>query len=316
LNNKQELELGTSPNSSDSDSDGISDGEEITSGHDPQSNQSYPPRLNIALRTAYTDSLTRRGCLESNWPPYLYPEMRYNGSPWMPTSSVLTWVATMPFPDQAPDNLLRIVSNGRRSFYGLYRQYNGELTQCRYWLQTKPASNVEIKRTFLKLTTGYRQPTIGSVNEELFPPIVEKLEVTIPANSTASLPIDIMPPLDFPPEFYTEISKRIHLLPVEFEVKHTEIDPTTGQVVNPRANKMLRDEIVNIRIKVPTLNNTDWTIDLRAFPDNFLEEIKQRSKETGKTMAHFIQESGFSSQIVISPNDAIPDKEMRNNPRK
>jgi hypothetical protein len=54
----------------------------------------------------------------------------------------------------------------------------------------------------------------------------------------------------------------------------------------------------------------------KSFPDNFLEEIKQRSKETGKTMAHFIQESGFSSQIVISPNDAIPDNEMRNNPRK
>jgi hypothetical protein len=63
------------------------------------------------------------------------------------------------------------------------------------------------------------------------------------------------------------VNKKLNLLPVEFEVKHTEIDPATGQVVNPRANTMLRDEIVDIRIKIPPLGTTDWTVDLTVEPE-------------------------------------------------
>ena len=54
---------------------------------------------------------------------------------------------------------------------------------------------------------------------------------------------------------------------MEVEVKHTEIDPATGQVVNLGANTMLRDEIVDIRIKIPPLSNTDWTVDLTVEPE-------------------------------------------------
>lgn len=59
----------------------------------------------------------------------------------------------------------------------------------------------------------------------------------------------------------------IVLFPIEFEVKHTEIEPATGQAVNPGAYTMLRDEIVDIRIKVPPIGNADWTVDLSVEPE-------------------------------------------------
>jgi hypothetical protein len=62
------------------------------------------------------------------------------------------------------------------------------------------------------------------------------------------------------------------LLPIEFEVKHTEIDPATGQVVNPGANTILRDEIVDIKIKVSPIGTTDWTVDLSVEPQAMRNE--------------------------------------------
>jgi Bacterial TSP3 repeat len=217
----------TNSNSPDTDGDGITDGDEIASDHDPLSNQSYPPRWNIALRTAHNGASGTKGRLISNWPPYFSQEIRYES---IRVSTFSTWLATRPFPEQAPDNLLLPYENSRHwgGFTPSYRLVGidafGSLTQGRYWLQTKPASNVEIKRTFLKVTSSWRS-TYSPV-AEVFPPIVEKLEVTIPANSTASPHIDIMPPLNFPPGFYYYIDKEISLIPLDLDIVH----PASGEV--------------------------------------------------------------------------------------
>ncbi len=60
-------------------------------------------------------------------------------------------------------------------------------------------------------------------------------------------------------------SKLVLLLPVELELTHTEKErdedgnelPT---VVSPGKSVLLRDEIADLRIKVPTLNGTDWNM--------------------------------------------------------
>jgi hypothetical protein len=59
---------------------------------------------------------------------------------------------------------------------------------------------------------------------------------------------------------------------VEFEVKHIEKERDadgneTQTVVNPGPDTMLRDEIVDIRIKVPPIGTTDWTVDLTVEPE-------------------------------------------------
>lgn len=54
----------------------------------------------------------------------------------------------------------------------------------------------------------------------------------------------------------------------------------------------------------------------KSISGEFLEEIMRKSKETGKTMAHYFKKSGLNTQIVVSPVDTVPDKEIRTNPRK
>jgi hypothetical protein len=66
--------------------------------------------------------------------------------------------------------------------------------------------------------------------------------------------------------------KTVGLLPIEFEVKHIEKERDadgneTQTVVNPGADTMLRDEIVEILIKVPPIGTTDWTVDLTVEPE-------------------------------------------------
>jgi len=67
-------------------------------------------------------------------------------------------------------------------------------------------------------------------------------------------------------EAATTKEQLVILLPIVFEVTHTEIDPVTNLVVDPGANTMLRDEIVDIRIKVLPIGTTDWTVDLTVEP--------------------------------------------------
>jgi hypothetical protein len=54
----------------------------------------------------------------------------------------------------------------------------------------------------------------------------------------------------------------------------------------------------------------------KRIPSEVIEEIIRKSQETGKTMAHFVKESGLNAEIIVSPNDAVPEKEIRNNPRE
>jgi Bacterial TSP3 repeat len=303
LSDKQELELGTSPNSSDSDSDGISDGEEIASGHDPKSNQSYPPRLNIALRTAHNGT-SNRGRRYSNWPPYSSEEIFDRNIEISALAPIL--LATMPFPDQAPDNLL-LPHRESVDFSGISPSYSlfygntsyGSLSQGRYWLQTKPASNVEIKRTFLKVTSSWRS-TYSTV-EEAFPPIVEKLEVTIPANSTASPHIDIMPTFNFPPGFYVRSAKAINLLPVEVKVVNRD-DPsktwttgpiTSGPVVytSPTISEVSNGDLVSWGVPGLVSGSFEWWA---TGPNS--------SRKDGPTGA------GKNEWKLINPLDWIPGK--------
>ena len=50
--------------------------------------------------------------------------------------------------------------------------------------------------------------------------------------------------------------------------------------------------------------------------EDFLEEVIRKSKETGHTVAYYLNKSGLNTHIVVSPIDTVPDKEIRTNPRK
>lgn len=144
-----------------------------------------------------------------------------------------------------------------------------------------PLSQVTQQRQFIKATwtqtEGFNQSHVPEYAAETLmeqpPASTEVITLTIPAGALYSPPYDVTP--DAPDTPHTNVSdylKVVRLLPVEFEIKHTEIDPATGQVVNPGANTMLRDEIVDIKIKVPPIGTTDWTVDLTVEPQAMRNE--------------------------------------------
>lgn len=70
-----------------------------------------------------------------------------------------------------------------------------------------------------------------------------------------------------PDEKKPGIDGRYFLLPIEFEIIHTEADPSTGNPVNPGKAKVFRDEIVDLRMKIPPLGGYDWSVDLTIEPE-------------------------------------------------
>ncbi|MBB5353995.1 hypothetical protein HNR46_004267, partial [Haloferula luteola] len=96
----------------------------------------------------------------------------------------------------------------------------------------------------------------------------EVVKLTVRAGENVSETGVVLDPLEANEgTFENEMRYDVDLLPVEFEIIHTEIDPATGQAVNPGVDTMLRDEIVDIRIKVPPIGNADWTVDLSIEPE-------------------------------------------------
>lgn len=216
LTNLQEVGARIDPAKADTDGDSISDGEEVASGHDPRSNQSFPPRW---------ISTTRYGVTLST-PPFMVPR-------WMPELAyffhdefVEGWelpelLGTYEFPEDAPEaNLPEGYSVGPPEVDGWLGDWAGELNQARCWLQNRPAKGEAIRRTVLRVT----QRTINSFSgpPTTLPPGIEVLQVTIPPNATHSDPIDLLPTFSEVDENQYEHVK-VSLLPVSV----VELSPKT-----------------------------------------------------------------------------------------
>ena len=137
------------------------------------------------------------------------------------------------------------------------------LGATRVWVKAPAASTVQTF-SFLKIkevaTTIY--PTW--VRTSVFS--CEAVKLDIPANQTLSNPVDLKPLPTIFEGGYVDVHETLE--PIWFKIIHTEIDPATGQTVNPGVNTMLRDEIVDIHIRVPSVGTTDWTIDLSVEPES------------------------------------------------
>ena len=134
--------------------------------------------------------------------------------------------------------------------------YGGIIRKIRLRRHPGHDPRLTFSRSFIKVVEITGQPTT-----------YEAVTLTIQPGQASSKPIILNGMASAHGQTRSE-----RLLPIEFEVKHTEIDPATGQVVNPGANTMLRDEIVDIKIKVPPIGTTDWTVDLSVEPQAMRNE--------------------------------------------
>jgi len=152
-----------------------------------------------------------------------------------------------------------------------------------------PLSGVDQHRQFLKVTwtqTSGFDPILpveyaawALMDQE--PTSVEVVTLTILAGALYSdPPHDVVPQhpapqgsanAEVPHSQVGEYLKVVRLLPVEIEIKHTEKgrDDQGNELtttINPGATTLLRDEIADLRIKVPTVGNADWDMKLELEP--------------------------------------------------
>ena len=219
LSDGAEVAAGTNPNNPDTDGDGVTDGEEVDNNTDPNSDQSHPPVWRVIYRTLQYDFDD-------------YPENQGGRHGWLTTSGSWTgsgggtvtlsaeigWPALSgrlaseaAFPATKP-----AITGGLTSTYGYARLlpnppcYHATLLHARVWLEVKPAATEPIIRKLPKVTER-------SIDGESSAPVVEIVEVTIPAGQTLSPPTDLVPAFTTNPADNQAHSETVgmNLLPVD-----------------------------------------------------------------------------------------------------
>ncbi|MEQ1752320.1 MAG: thrombospondin type 3 repeat-containing protein, partial [Prosthecobacter sp.] len=120
----------------------------------------------------------------------------------------------------------------------------------RWSIQSRPPTIAALQRTEILGTYTFTIPA-GHFKSEVFPQLLS-FPLTHPADTDTN-------------------SFIYRLLPVEIEVKHTEKERDDEgneltTTINPGATTLLRDEIADLRIKVPTMGNADWDLKLELEP--------------------------------------------------
>lgn len=82
------------------------------------------------------------------------------------------------------------------------------------------------------------------------------------------------------------------------------------------------EEIIGSACSVDDERKGVYEIDtiIRAAPGqtisgDLLTHIIEKSRESGRTIAHCVREEGLDAQVLITPSDSIPEKSVRSNPR-
>ena len=178
------------------------------------------------------------------------------------------------FPGQPQEEAPRPTTQGDE-YYGIILPVQPEKpVRIRLVYNREESSRFNPSTISLNIASGLRiinrdegQDTAAAIAEELQPGTEVTFDVIHDSENVPILTQSQPVTLTLTDQFGTIHKDEVKLGPIEFEVKHTEIDLATGQAVNPGADTMLRDEIVDIRIKVPPMGNTDWTVDLSIEPE-------------------------------------------------
>lgn len=259
--------------SGDQDGDGVPNSNELQGNTDPNNAGDFP--VQVILITKVADG-------HSNSVPHPPPNNPYVsvlrwgplwGSDGASETSVGDSAATPAYlapildgiafpatpPTPVPQTNLALSNSSCRS---LVRQNGGgidtNLTASRVWIKAPPAPTIR-KFAFVKVKEVTTCVYETDAESSSFSAEVVNLE--IPANETLSNFVDLKP-LSSAAEG-CDMYAYESLKPVEFELTHVEKERDQdgnelATAVNPGKDALLRDEIADLRIKVPTVNNTDW----------------------------------------------------------
>lgn len=251
LDDAFELILGTSPNNPDTDFDGISDlvesqgatdpkvadtdqdgskdGQEVDAGTDPVSPQSAPLRW-VSTGKSGAGNAT---------PPFIWvswDSTKNQGGDFWKNSDLAAALSAIEFPTAVPNEPNAGFScqvfgesiAGTSANYRVGGEGGGQMSQACFFLEVRPATQVEIRRVALKVTRTFE----NGVEQD---PIIEKVEFTIPAGGTLSNRIDLLlvptGSIDRAEQFLVPLDSAPEVLSVNSDFDEGRIDPATGYAI-------------------------------------------------------------------------------------
>jgi hypothetical protein len=236
LLNREEWEAGSDPNDADSDDDGVTDGGEVDQDSNPNDPQETPEAEWFVLTGTYTQNLVKARSRAINIPP---------GQ----SRLVVVLVASDEYPE----------------FTGEASQFNDQLTWNVEGGGLDLNGNIDVNSRH----SEWDWALLNDISLLGFNPVHLEDYHSVQAPDNASLQITVALTAKNIADDILPSTVIVGFLPIEFEITHTEKERDENGTeltnsVNPGANTLLRDEIADLKIKLPSLNRDDWdlTIDL------------------------------------------------------
>jgi hypothetical protein len=234
LLNSEERVKATKPNDADSDHDGNTDGSEINQGTDPNDPTSKPAAEWFVLSGNYPENLTKARSRKITIP-----------------KGQCRLVVVMLASDEYPD------------FTGSSSEYNDILT----WNVSGGGLGLSGNLDVNSRNAEWDDAAADGISYFNYPVVHLEEYKSVQAPPAADLQINIALSATNVGDGALPSTVMVGLLPIEFEITHTEIDPKTEEVVEPGPDRLLRDEIVDLCLKVPAVAKIEWTLNLEVDPE-------------------------------------------------
>lgn len=264
LSNIFEQNIGTFPSEPDSDGDGASDGDEVRNGTDPNSAASYSAAwkgVHSALQYDFDDYPPNQGGPHGNLSISASWDASLNTT--TPITSAIAWTtlssrldAEAPLPQTKPAQ----VSGGLADAYGSAALipnppcYHASLQHRRFWLESSSAPTVEVTRAVLVVTER-------TINGQASAPIIQAFSKSIPAGSTISQPLDVLPAFTTNPSGNSSKTETVNMkiVPVELILDKTKLDLLDAQKWEVKITGTLpAGAVTNYKFELRRMTETNW----------------------------------------------------------
>lgn len=264
LSNIAEHNIGTSPSEPDSDGDGASDGDEVRNGTDPNSAASYSAAwkgVHSSLQYDFDDYPPNQGGAHGNLSISASWDASLNST--TPITSAIAWTtlssrldAEAPLPQTKPAQVSGGLADadGSASLIPNPPCYHASLQHRRFWLESSSAPTVEVTRAVLVVTER-------TINGQASAPIIQAFSKSIPAGSTISQPLDVLPAFTTNPSgnSYKTETVNMKVVPVELILDKTKLDLLDAQKWEVKITGTLpAGAVTNYKFEMRRMTETNW----------------------------------------------------------
>jgi hypothetical protein len=291
----------TNPSEPDTDGDGATDGDEIRNGTDPNSATSYSPvwrGVYSSLQYDFDDYPPNQGGRRG----YLSITASWNAALNMTTAitSEIAWPTLgtrldteAPLPTTKPAQ-----TGGLAAAYGYANLipnppcYHATLQHERFWIEIQPAATAEVLRTVLLLTER-------TVDGQASTPVIQPFSMRIPAGSTVSQSVSLLPAFISNPTGNTSHGETVNMSvnPVELILDKNKLDLLDAQKWE-----------VKISGSLPTGTVTNYKFEMRRATESTRYEMQNGASAVYNEKPRVAGKFKVSAVLTVNGQNVTTDE--------